>query len=71
MVEAQGIRRWASVRSRERYALCRANTLLIPKSLECRALRFAIHEPLKKAQRVVRQLPHDPRCKLCYTPSAV
>ena len=28
------------------------------------------YEPLKRAQRIYRHLPHDPRCKLCLSPFA-
>jgi adenylate cyclase len=28
------------------------------------------YEPLKRAQRIYRRLPHDPRCKLCLSPFA-
>ncbi|MGZ4728076.1 MAG: adenylate/guanylate cyclase domain-containing protein [Acidimicrobiales bacterium] len=38
------------------------------KPLDWRALLVDGYEPLKKAQRVFRLLPHEPRCKLCQTP---
>jgi adenylate cyclase len=38
------------------------------KSLDWQALLVEGYEPLKKAQRVFRLLPHDPRCKLCQNP---
>jgi len=38
------------------------------KSLDWQALLVDGYEPLKKAQRLFRLLPHDPRCKLCQNP---
>jgi adenylate cyclase len=35
------------------------------KPLDWQALLVDGYEPLRKAQRVFRLLPHDPRCKLC------
>ncbi len=40
----------------------------MPKPLDWQALLVDGYEPLKKAQRVFRHLPHDPRCKLCQNP---
>ena len=40
------------------------------KPLDWQALLVDGYEPLKKAQRVFRRLPHDPRCKLCQNPFA-
>jgi adenylate cyclase len=40
------------------------------KPLNWQALLVDGYEPLKKAQRVFRRLPHDPRCKLCQNPFA-
>ena len=40
----------------------------MPKSLDWQALLIDGYEPLKKAQRVFRRLPKDPRCKLCQNP---
>lgn len=38
------------------------------KPLDWQRLLVDGYEPLKKAQRVFRLLPHDPRCKLCQNP---
>ncbi len=38
------------------------------KPLEWQALLVDGYEPLKKAQRLFRRLPRDPRCKLCQNP---
>jgi adenylate cyclase len=38
------------------------------KPLDWERLLVDGYEPLKKAQRVFRLLPHDPRCKLCQNP---
>ena len=38
------------------------------KPIDWQALLVDGYEPLKKAQRVFRLLPHDPRCKLCQNP---
>lgn len=38
------------------------------KPLDWQALLVDGYEPLKRAQRVFRRLPHDPRCKLCQNP---
>jgi adenylate cyclase len=38
------------------------------KRIDWQALLVDGYEPLKKAQRVFRRLPHDPRCKLCQNP---
>ena len=38
------------------------------KALEWHRLLVDGHEPLRKAQRVFRHLPADPRCKLCQSP---
>jgi adenylate cyclase len=40
------------------------------KPLDWQRLLADGYEPLKKAQRVFRRLPHDPRCKLCQNPFA-
>ncbi len=40
------------------------------KPLDWQALLVDGYEPLKKAQRIFRRLPHDPRCKLCQNPFA-
>jgi adenylate cyclase len=40
----------------------------VPKALDWQALLVDGYEPLKKAQRVFRRLPRDPRCKLCQNP---
>jgi adenylate cyclase len=40
----------------------------VVKPLEWQALLVDGHEPLRKAQRLFRRLPHDPRCKLCQNP---
>jgi adenylate cyclase len=40
----------------------------VPKQLDWQALLVDGYEPLKKAQRVFRRLPRDPRCKLCQNP---
>jgi adenylate cyclase len=44
------------------------NVRPMPKQLDWQALLVDGYEPLKKAQRVFRRLPHDPRCKLCQNP---
>jgi adenylate cyclase len=38
------------------------------KQIDWQALLVDGYEPLKKAQRVFRRLPSDPRCKLCLNP---
>jgi adenylate cyclase len=38
------------------------------KTLDWQRLLVDGYEPLKKAQRIFRLLPHDPRCKLCQNP---
>ena len=38
------------------------------KPIDWQRLLVDGYEPLKKAQRVFRLLPHDPRCKLCQNP---
>ena len=38
--------------------------------MDWQALLVDGYEPLKKAQRVFRRLPRDPRCKLCQNPFA-
>ena len=38
------------------------------KPIDWQRLLIDGYEPLKKAQRVFRLLPHDPRCKLCQNP---
>jgi adenylate cyclase len=38
------------------------------KELDWQALLVDGYEPLRKAQRVFRRLPSDPRCKLCQNP---
>jgi adenylate cyclase len=38
------------------------------KPLDWEALLIDGYEPLRKAQRLFRRLPHDPRCKLCQNP---
>jgi len=40
----------------------------VAKALDWQALLVDGYEPLKKAQRVFRRLPKDPRCKLCQNP---
>ncbi len=40
------------------------------KPLDWQALLVDGYEPLKRAQRVFRRLPRDPRCKLCQNPFA-
>jgi len=40
------------------------------KPLDWQALLVDGYEPLKKAQRVFRHLPRDPRCTLCQSPFA-
>jgi adenylate cyclase len=40
------------------------------KPLDWHALLVDGYEPLKKAQRVFRRLPREPRCKLCQNPFA-
>src|SRR5262249_8623025 len=42
----------------------------VGKQLDWQALLVDGYEPLKKAQRVFRHLPRDPRCKLCQNPFA-
>ena len=38
--------------------------------MDWQALLVDGYEPLRKAQRVFRRLPRDPRCKLCHNPFA-
>ncbi len=38
--------------------------------MDWEALLVDGYEPLKRAQRIYRHLPHDPRCKLCLSPFA-
>jgi adenylate cyclase len=38
------------------------------KEIDWHALLVDGYEPLRKAQRIFRRLPHDPRCKLCQNP---
>jgi adenylate cyclase len=38
------------------------------KLLDWQAVLVDGHEPLRKAQRIFRRLPHEPRCKLCQNP---
>src|SRR5437763_6362689 len=40
----------------------------MPKPLDWEKLLIDGYEPLRKAQRLFRRLPHDPRCKLCQNP---
>jgi adenylate cyclase len=40
----------------------------VAKTLDWHRLLVDGYEPLKKAQRVFRRLPSDPRCKLCQNP---
>jgi adenylate cyclase len=40
------------------------------RELTWQALLVDGYEPLKKAQRIFRRLPRDPRCKLCQSPLA-
>jgi adenylate cyclase len=40
----------------------------MPKEMDWQALLIDGYEPLKKAQRVFRRFPRDPRCKLCQNP---
>jgi len=42
----------------------------VPKIIDWQALLVDGYEPLKKAQKVFRRLPRDPRCKLCQIPFA-
>jgi adenylate cyclase len=44
--------------------------LAMPKPMDWQALLVDGYEPLRKAQRVFRRLPRDPRCKLCQNPFA-
>jgi adenylate cyclase len=37
-------------------------------SVDWQGLLVEGYEPLRKAQRVFRRLPHDPRCKMCQVP---
>lgn len=41
---------------------------LVPKALDWEALLIDGYEPFRKALRIFRHLPHDPRCKLCQCP---
>jgi adenylate cyclase len=40
------------------------------KPIDWQALLVDGYEPLRKAQRIFRRLPHEPRCKLCQNPFA-
>ena len=40
----------------------------MPKPMDWQALLVDGYEPLKKAQKVFRRLPSNPRCKLCQNP---
>jgi len=40
----------------------------VPKQLDWQRLLVDGYEPLRKAQKVFRVLPRDPRCKLCQNP---
>jgi adenylate cyclase len=42
----------------------------VAKPVDWQALLVDGYEPLKKAQRIFRRLPRDPRCKLCQNPFA-
>lgn len=42
--------------------------MTVAKPLDWQRLLVDGYEPLKKAQRVFRRLPHDPRCMLCQNP---
>jgi adenylate cyclase len=42
----------------------------MPKQLDWQRLLVDGYEPLKKAQRVFRRFPREPRCKLCQSPFA-
>jgi adenylate cyclase len=42
----------------------------VAKPLNWQALLVDGYEPLKKAQRIFRRLPREPRCKLCQNPFA-
>ncbi|MBV8957482.1 MAG: adenylate/guanylate cyclase domain-containing protein [Actinobacteria bacterium] len=42
----------------------------MPKTLDWQAVLVDGYEPLRKAQRLFRRLPHDPRCKMCQNPFA-
>jgi adenylate cyclase len=42
----------------------------MPKEMDWQALLIDGYEPLKRAQRVFRRFPRDPRCKLCQNPFA-
>ena len=48
----------------------RGNDCRMAKPLDWQALLVDGYEPLKKAQRIFRRLPRDPRCKLCQNPFA-
>ena len=47
-----------------------SHSLGVPKTLDWQRLLVDGYEPLRKAQRVFRHLPSDPRCKLCQNPFA-
>jgi len=40
----------------------------VPKQMDWQALLVDGYEPMKKAQRLFRRFPSDPRCKLCMNP---
>ncbi len=42
--------------------------VVVPKEIDWQALLVDGYEPLKKAQRLFRHLPSNPRCKLCMNP---
>ena len=42
----------------------------MPKQLDWETVLLEGYEPLRKAQRVFRRLPADPRCRMCLSPFA-
>jgi len=46
------------------------NSGMAKKTLDWQAVLVDGYEPLRKAQRIFRRLPHDPRCKMCQNPFA-
>jgi adenylate cyclase len=40
----------------------------VPKDLSWEQVLVDGYEPLRKAQKVFRRLPHDPRCRMCLSP---
>ena len=51
-----------------RPAADRGQAGVLMKKFDWQALLVDGYEPLRRAQRVFRRLPHDPRCRLCLTP---